>query len=114
MLGIGVNVALRVEDLPPELRDRAGDAGPRPRRRRGRARARCSRALEAPWRSTPEALLTAWRARDALLGRPVGWAGGHGTGAGIDAAGRLLVDAPTGRASPSTPARSTSAARHRR
>jgi len=31
------------------------------------------------------------RARDALLGRPVRWAGGHGVGAGIDASGRLVV-----------------------
>ena len=36
-------------------------------------------------------MLTDLRERDALCGRPLRWAGGEGTGAGIDHAGRLLV-----------------------
>ncbi|HWF33950.1 MAG TPA: hypothetical protein VG295_01215, partial [Solirubrobacteraceae bacterium] len=38
-----------------------------------------------------ETLLTEIRARDALLGRPVRWAGGEGRGDGIDGDGRLVV-----------------------
>ena len=41
-------------------------------------------------------LVDAVRARDALLGRPVRWAGGRGVGAGIDAGGRLLVETDAG------------------
>jgi BirA family biotin operon repressor/biotin-[acetyl-CoA-carboxylase] ligase len=37
------------------------------------------------------ACLAALRARDALLDRPVSWAGDSGTGAGIDDTGALLV-----------------------
>jgi biotin-(acetyl-CoA carboxylase) ligase len=45
----------------------------------------------------PDAVLGAVRARDALLGRPVSWAAGAGTGAGIDLDGRLLIDTSRGR-----------------
>ena len=41
-------------------------------------------------------MLDAWRARDALLGREVRWAGGRGTAAGLDGAGRLVVRLPGG------------------
>ena len=36
-------------------------------------------------------MVAALRERDALLGRPVRWAAGEGTGAGIDDTGALLV-----------------------
>jgi biotin-(acetyl-CoA carboxylase) ligase len=36
-------------------------------------------------------MLAAVRARDALLGQPLTWAGGTGRGAGIDEHGRLVV-----------------------
>ena len=39
-----------------------------------------------------QAVLDAFRRRDALRGSPVSWAGGEGTGAGVDEDGRLLVD----------------------
>jgi len=42
------------------------------------------------------ACLAALRARDALRDRPVRWAQGEGTGAGIDDAGALLVRLPDG------------------
>ncbi len=48
-------------------------------------------ALELRLAQAPGDALDALRARDALLGAPVRWAGGEGTGAGIDDAGRLLV-----------------------
>ena len=93
VLGIGVNVAVRLEDLPPELHDTAGTLGLRARRRRAAARAAARRARRAPSRLAPAALLDAYRERDALRGpaRSRGPAA-SGTAAGIDADGRLLVD----------------------
>ncbi len=41
-------------------------------------------------------LLDAWRARDGLIGRQITWGGGSGTAAGIDGAGRLIVELPQG------------------
>jgi biotin-(acetyl-CoA carboxylase) ligase len=38
------------------------------------------------------ALLDAWRARDALLGREIAWAKGRGRAVGVDSDGRLLVE----------------------
>ena len=50
------------------------------------------------WISSPdEEVLEAVRVRDALLGRQVKWAGGEGTGAGIDGDGRLVVCTGDGR-----------------
>jgi len=90
VLGIGVNVAVQVDQLPPELRDRAATLG------------LPSTAIEpllehllerlGHWISTsPEAMLEALRARDALRGLPVRWAGGRGVADGIDRDGRLVV-----------------------
>ena len=116
VLGIGVNVAVRPEDLPPELHATAGDAGPRARATSSRSWRRCSRrwsarlALPAERRSsTPGARAT------RSLGRAITWAGGAGTAAGIDGEGRLVVELPDGgRDGRSTPARCTcSAAKHR-
>lgn len=95
VIGIGLNVAMSSADFTPELRDRA-----------------TSLALAAPYAATvddalastlaaldrrladrPERVLAAWRARDALRGARVGWAGGEGRAAGIDGEGRLLVEA---------------------
>jgi BirA family biotin operon repressor/biotin-[acetyl-CoA-carboxylase] ligase len=95
VLGIGINVALRVGELPAELRDRASTLGLQPAdvdAVLGRLLARLEGTLALP----PDALLAGWRRRDALLGRPVSWDGGHGTGAGVDQDGRLLVDQPDG------------------
>ena len=90
VLGIGVNVAVDVSSLPPDVRGRAATLG------------RPVAALEPTLHELLELLsrrlaepaadcLTALRARDALLDRPVRWAGGSGTGAGIDDSGALLV-----------------------
>ena len=90
VLGIGVNVALRLEELPAELRDSAGTLGldadaieP--------LLARLLELLELWLARPPEEVLTAWRERDALLGLELRWRDGSGTGAGIDPQGRLLV-----------------------
>ncbi len=90
VVGIGVNVAVRREDLPPELRHTAATLGLEPAELEP-VLARLL-ALLGHWLARGEAdVLDAVRARDALLGRPVRWAGGEGTGAGIDGDGRLLV-----------------------
>jgi BirA family biotin operon repressor/biotin-[acetyl-CoA-carboxylase] ligase len=91
VLGIGLNVAVRVEDLPSELRGRAGTLG-RPPEDREPVLAELLRALEVALGLRADALLDRWRARDALVGREVRWSGGHGVAAGVDAGGRLLVD----------------------
>jgi biotin-(acetyl-CoA carboxylase) ligase len=38
----------------------------------------------------------AWRARDALRGREIAWAGGRGRAQGIDGTGRLVVTLANG------------------
>ncbi|HEY3019092.1 MAG TPA: biotin--[acetyl-CoA-carboxylase] ligase [Solirubrobacteraceae bacterium] len=95
VLGIGLNVAVRIDDLPEELRATATTLGLAPRDVEP-VLARLLDALEA-WLGRDEAaILEAWRARDALLGRDVRWAAGTGRAAGIDGDGRLLVDGPAG------------------
>lgn len=88
VLGIGVNVA--VTEFPVQLRDIAGSLG-RPRSEVEPFLVELLAALEH-WLGTPaEEVLDAWRERDALLGRPVRWRDGEGTGDGIDEHGRLVV-----------------------
>jgi len=90
VLGIGINVALRIEQLPEDLRDRASTLGLKAadiEPTLDRLHALLERWLPA----SDEAVLRAVRDRDALLGKPVCSEQGSGTGAGIDGAGRLLV-----------------------
>jgi BirA family transcriptional regulator, biotin operon repressor / biotin---[acetyl-CoA-carboxylase] ligase len=90
VLGIGVNVAVAPEDLPAELRGRAGGLGLGPEELEP-ALERLLGLLER-WLAVPEdGVLAELRARDALLGRHLSWAGGEGEAAGIDADGRLVV-----------------------
>jgi BirA family biotin operon repressor/biotin-[acetyl-CoA-carboxylase] ligase len=95
VLGIGLNVAVRPQDLPPELRDRAGTLQREPQDLET-VLDELLVALERWTTAEPGAVLDAVRARDALLGQAVTWSGGEGVGAGIDDAGRLLVDRPDG------------------
>jgi BirA family biotin operon repressor/biotin-[acetyl-CoA-carboxylase] ligase len=95
VLGIGLNVALRVEDLPDELHATAGTLGLTPADLEPTLE-RLLAALERSLALDPAALLEAYRARDALRGSEVAWAGGRGTAAGIDGAGRLVVELPEG------------------
>jgi BirA family transcriptional regulator, biotin operon repressor / biotin---[acetyl-CoA-carboxylase] ligase len=95
VVGIGLNVALRIEDFPDELRSTAGTLGLAP--------SAIEPTLEAllvhleKWLAAGEAvLLDAVRERDALLGRAVRWSGGRGVGAGIDGRGRLVVETDSG------------------
>ncbi len=95
VLGIGVNVAVAVGDLPEELRDRAGTLGLEPAAIEPLL-ATLLGELERRLAQEPAALLEDFRARDALLGRAVDWQRGEGVAAGIDADGRLLVDRADG------------------
>jgi len=90
VLGIGINVAVAPDDLPPELRDSAGTLGLRPGELDAALAELLSRLAVRLAEPAP-AVLDALRARDALRGRPVRWAGGTGTGAGIDDDGALRV-----------------------
>lgn len=90
VLGAGINVAVQVGDLPPELHTTAGTLGRTP--------ADVEPVLAAilaqlqHWLATPvPGLLDAWRERDVLRGREISWNDGHGVAEGIDDAGELLV-----------------------
>jgi BirA family transcriptional regulator, biotin operon repressor / biotin---[acetyl-CoA-carboxylase] ligase len=90
VLGIGVNVAVRLEDLPAELRDTAATLGQPPEQ----IEPTLTRLLDAlqRWLDAPaEAVLDRYRAREVLRGRDVAWAGGRGRAEGIDGEGRLVV-----------------------
>ena len=96
VVGIGVNVALREDDFPAELRGRAGTLALEPEAIEP-ALARLLELLGYWIGADTSSVLDAVRARDALLGAPVRWAGGRGRGAGIDGDGRLVVLTATGR-----------------
>jgi BirA family transcriptional regulator, biotin operon repressor / biotin---[acetyl-CoA-carboxylase] ligase len=88
--GIGLNVAVRESDFPPELRERAGTLGLAP----GDVEPTLGRLLDLLERwiaADPDTVLDALRGRDALLGRPVRWGGGSGEAVGVDGDGRLVV-----------------------
>ena len=100
VLGIGLNVAVRLEDLPPEL----APGGSRPAATMGLSPGELeptlARLLDALGRRLMEpagATLEAWRARDALLGRAIAWSGGSGIARGLDGEGRLVVEESEGR-----------------
>jgi BirA family transcriptional regulator, biotin operon repressor / biotin---[acetyl-CoA-carboxylase] ligase len=90
VVGIGLNLTIRPNEFPPDLRDTAtsiltADHGP-------------STATEvlnqhlANWvAADPETVLKTWRKRDALLGREVAWEGGSGVADGVDDRGYLVV-----------------------
>jgi BirA family biotin operon repressor/biotin-[acetyl-CoA-carboxylase] ligase len=102
VLGIGLNVAVRLDDLPAELRPGAPGRAPSstglPAATLGLAPAdvepllaRLIDALEHRLAESADATLRAWRARDALRGHEITWTGGRGRAEGIDGTGRLIV-----------------------
>lgn len=90
VLGIGVNVAVRVEELPVELRDTAASLGLTSEEIEPLL-VRLLAALKLRLGEQTAEVLDAWRARDALRGREISWAGGRGCADGIDGNGRLVV-----------------------
>ncbi len=104
VLGIGLNVAVGLRELPPELRPGyqaprgAHEPAARPAASMGLAREQLEPtlaallvALQARLGETPAQTLDAWRERDALRAREIAWSEGEGRAAGIDGDGRLLV-----------------------
>ena len=90
VLGIGLNVALELSQLPDGVRERAATLGRASQDIEPLLQILCA-SLEH-WLVVPvEAVLEGLRARDALCGRLVRWESGAGTAAGIDSRGRLLV-----------------------
>jgi BirA family transcriptional regulator, biotin operon repressor / biotin---[acetyl-CoA-carboxylase] ligase len=99
VLGIGLNVAVQLDQLPDELRDTAATLGlgvedVEP------LLAGLLRALERRIEEEPGATLAAWAERDALRGRRIAWGPprdqgaapeGAGLAEGIDGDGRLVV-----------------------
>jgi BirA family transcriptional regulator, biotin operon repressor / biotin---[acetyl-CoA-carboxylase] ligase len=102
VLGIGLNVAVRLDELPHELRSTAatlGESSDAIEPILERLLSTLQRRLASP----VSEVLDAWRARDALRGRTIAWnAHGpedrpkHGQADGIDGAGRLVVALPGG------------------
>jgi BirA family biotin operon repressor/biotin-[acetyl-CoA-carboxylase] ligase len=90
VLGIGLNVAVRLDELPAELHGVAATLGREPREIEPTL-ARLLRALGRRLSEPTEALLEAYRARDALRGREIEWSGGRGLADGVDGVGRLVV-----------------------
>ena len=95
VLGVGLNVAVEPNELPPDLCHTAATMGLEP----ADVEPTLARLLERldRWLVAGEAaILDGWRARDALAGRAVAWAGGAGTAAGVDDDGRLVVELADG------------------
>jgi BirA family transcriptional regulator, biotin operon repressor / biotin---[acetyl-CoA-carboxylase] ligase len=96
ILGIGVNVAIDVAQLPAELRDRAGTLGHTPADvepfgAEVLAQLELALGLDGP------AVLARFAARDALRGREIAWDDGPGgRAAGVDHEGRLVVELESG------------------
>ncbi len=94
VIGIGLNTRVDLATMPDELRHTATTLALAP----GvdpltPLLANLERWLE----SSPDSVIATWRARDALLGRQIGWAGGNGEAAGVDEQGNLIVRLADGR-----------------
>jgi len=99
VLGIGLNVATSVEELPEELREIATSieiAAGRSPSIEG-AQETLLGTLEARLGDERGRVLAAWSERDALRGRRIRWQDGEGVAAGVDDSGALVVDTPVGR-----------------
>lgn len=102
VLGIGLNVAVRLQDLPAQLRA-AGPERALPAATMGRepeevepTLAQLLAALDEQLSAPAQTTLARWRERDALAGREIAWSGGRGIAEGIDGEGRLIVALPGG------------------
>jgi BirA family transcriptional regulator, biotin operon repressor / biotin---[acetyl-CoA-carboxylase] ligase len=103
VIGVGLNLTVAPDEFPEDLRDRAislfGSASAVPYGRHtgirnswaeGAAGVLSERLGE--WvEADAEAVLAAWRSRDALRGREVAWDRGSGVADGVDDRGHLLV-----------------------
>ena len=95
IVGVGVNLAVRPEDFPAELRETAATLALEP----GAVEPVLGDILGelGTWLDrTPDEILAAYRQIDWLHGRDVRWASGQGRAAGLDDEGRLLVESSDG------------------
>lgn len=99
VLGVGLNVLTRDEEMPEDLRATATSLAAAS----GRPGLSVEGTLEAllaelgrALADGPAGVLAAWRERDALNGREISWDGGAGQARGIDDSGRLIVDGIAG------------------
>ncbi len=90
VLGIGLNVAVSLDRLAPEVRGRAATLG-RSADQLPQVLTAMLDELARAVQQGEEVTLARLRERDALRDRPVAWAGGEGAAAGIDEHGRLCV-----------------------
>ncbi len=93
VVGVGLNLAIEPREFPPELRKTAISLKGVPP---AAATVTLSQRLEDWVEAYPDAILAAWRERDALRGREVAWDGGSGVADGVDDRGYLLVRTPAG------------------
>ena len=97
VIGVGLNLAIDRDEFPLELRETAVSlfASAVPCRRYSDMQNTTTRVVSEQLSRWTEAgddeVLTAWRERDALKGREVGWEGGSGVADGIDERGNLVV-----------------------
>lgn len=97
VIGVGLNLAIEPDEFPTELRDTAVSlfASGVPYVRYTDIRNTGARILSEQLSRWTEAgedeVLSAWRERDALKGREIGWDDGSGVADGIDERGNLLV-----------------------
>jgi BirA family biotin operon repressor/biotin-[acetyl-CoA-carboxylase] ligase len=96
VLGVGVNVT--TDAFPDDLAEiatslRLAGVETTPAQVLDALLASLNEWLDAPH----DAVLAAWRERDALKGERVRWSGGEGVAAGIDDSGALLVETDDGR-----------------
>lgn len=91
VVGIGINVAVSLEDLPADLQTTAASLDLDPSDVEGVLEL-LTASLASRLAQSEHEVISSFRERDALLGREVRWSDGVGVGAGIDGSGRLLVD----------------------
>ena len=101
VIGVGLNVAIREEDFPAELRETAisllpteAEGGLAAGGAPGVTRAlrALNESLDRWTDASTDETLSAFRARDALSGRRISWDGGEGVAAAIDEHGHLVVE----------------------
>lgn len=88
VIGIGLNTSVPLDRMPADLQKTAATLG------LDAANDALTPLLERldHWLESPaDAIVAAWRTRDALRGRRIAWANGEGTAEGVDGAGNLVV-----------------------
>lgn len=95
IVGIGVNAAIDVSELPDDVQTRAGSLG-LPLEVLAATRLELLDLLADTLELTAAEVVAALASRDALVGQEVRWGGGDGTAVGIAEDGRLRVQTATG------------------